>query len=50
MRDDTEPGASKVKLAFELPRGAYATLVLKRLFDTRAKQQAKRSPKTKEKT
>jgi tRNA pseudouridine13 synthase len=31
-RDETEPGALRIALEFELPRGAYATLVLKRLF------------------
>jgi tRNA pseudouridine13 synthase len=31
-RDESEDGALKVALEFELPRGAYATLVLKRLF------------------
>jgi tRNA pseudouridine13 synthase len=31
-RDETEDGALKIALEFELPRGAYATLVLKRLF------------------
>lgn len=30
--DESEPGAMKARLAFELPRGSYATLVLKRLF------------------
>ncbi len=31
--DDLYPGRRKLKLAFELPRGAYATLVVKRVTD-----------------
>ncbi len=30
--DETSPGRSKVRIAFELPRGAYATMLIKRLF------------------
>ncbi|HLG42574.1 MAG TPA: tRNA pseudouridine(13) synthase TruD [Planctomycetota bacterium] len=30
--DELNPGASKAALRFELPRGSYATLVVKRLF------------------
>jgi tRNA pseudouridine13 synthase len=30
--DDVNPGAEKLRLRFELPRGSYATLVVKRLF------------------
>jgi tRNA pseudouridine13 synthase len=29
--DETRPGKRKLQLAFELPRGSYATLVIKRL-------------------
>src|SRR5262249_48090664 len=31
--DDLYPGRQKLRLAFELPRGAYATLVVKRVTD-----------------
>ncbi|HKE00154.1 MAG TPA: hypothetical protein VKE69_04035, partial [Planctomycetota bacterium] len=31
-RDELNPGFAKVELRFELPRGSYATLVVKRLF------------------
>jgi tRNA pseudouridine13 synthase len=33
--DDRHPGRSKVQLNFELPRGCYATMVIKRLTATR---------------
>jgi hypothetical protein len=32
LERDTEQGLVDVKLAFELPRGAYATMLLARLF------------------
>lgn len=31
--DELEPGRKKLRLAFDLPKGAYATLVVKRLTD-----------------
>src|SRR5918993_1183807 len=31
--DELEPGRNKLRLAFDLPKGAYATLVVKRLTD-----------------
>jgi tRNA pseudouridine13 synthase len=31
--DDLYPGRSKVTLRFDLPKGAYATLVVKRVTD-----------------
>ncbi|WP_422925982.1 tRNA pseudouridine(13) synthase TruD [Singulisphaera sp. PoT] len=31
--DELEPGKKKLRLAFELPKGAYATLVVKRVTD-----------------
>lgn len=42
--DDRRPGRRKVRLSFELPPGAYATLVLKRLFG-RAPDKAGQKPK-----
>ncbi len=32
VRDDLNPGLAKLRIRFELPRGSYATLVVKRLF------------------
>ena len=32
-RDDLETGRKKLRLEFELPKGAYATLVVKRVTD-----------------
>ena len=29
--DESRPGKKKISLAFELPRGAYATLIVKRI-------------------
>lgn len=36
--DDRRPGRLKVRLSFELPPGAYATLVLLRLFGAQARE------------
>jgi tRNA pseudouridine13 synthase len=36
--DDRRPGRLKVRLSFSLPPGAYATLVLLRLFGTSGRE------------
>ena len=59
VEDDRRPGRLKLRLRFELPPGAYATLVLKRLFgevpevaggsQPPKKTSAKKKPKAKDK-
>jgi tRNA pseudouridine13 synthase len=40
--DDLYPGRTKINLGFELPKGAYATLVVKRVTDAASAGQADR--------
>jgi tRNA pseudouridine13 synthase len=42
--DDRRPGRLKVRLSFRLPAGAYATLVLLRLFGAQARDAERRRP------
>jgi tRNA pseudouridine13 synthase len=39
-RDEIHPGRQKLRLTFELPRGAYATLVVKRVTDVADRTEA----------
>jgi tRNA pseudouridine13 synthase len=44
--DETRPGKKKLTMGFELPRGCYATLIVKRITDVRSQESGIRGQET----